>query len=1051
MSKSTVLTTLPPRVVIRASAGTGKTYRLTGHYLQLLVDGVAPRNILATTFTRKAAGEIFDRILLRLAEAAVSDANCQKLATAIDRPSLSRPKCQQLFVDTLAQLDTLQVGTLDSFFARIATALALELSLPLGWSICEPEEDVRMRREAIEAVLDTENTSDLLTLVNLLTKGEARRGVSDLVLDTVNSLYTLYRETSRDAWQKVPQLARVSSTEVAQAIDAIGQLVFDDKRFAKARAGDLAAIAVEDWDTLLSKGIAGKVAAGEWKFYGKEIQPEVIALYRTLTQHAASQLVSQVARQTEATWQLLDHFAGTYQRLQRDQRSLRFDDITQQLASGLASTSQDQWTARLGTNIEHLLLDEFQDTSLTQWRVLMPIALAMLAKHPAASLLCVGDVKQAIYGWRGGLASIFAAVKEQLPGISSEELATSYRCSQPVIDCVNHVFKQLLHHDNLETLHDAAKLWQENFPEHSTARKELSGYVALVVAPEAVDDEKAKSVTIRHAADLVARLSRQHPDRSIGVLVRKNDTVAEMMLLLRQRSVAASEEGGNALCDSAPVEIILSALRLAEHPGDSVARFHLAHSPLAASIGISADQFTDHALAAEISAKLRRNLLEQGYGNVILGWAKQLAPHCDPRDEARLSQLVEMAFQLGTTPSLRIQRLIEIIETRRISDPAATKVRVMTVHQSKGLEFDIVVLPELDEKLTGQTPMFVTGRSTPYGPVDVVCRYANKQVQQQLGKMLEALFRAQTEASVTESLCVLYVAMTRAIHAMFMVVQPSEKSSGFSKDYAGLLQATIGGGRPLAHDSIAYTIGDDSWLGEHEEPAIDADDRAIDSTVELEPAITVSLAEKASFPQRLVDRVSPSQLEGGPKVRIDYLLGPADQTALNYGLLMHAWMEQIEWIDAGPPADSSLASSPAAIGLSSTDIAKAMAQFREHLAKPATIAALSRSRYLAQFPGAQLTVLREHKFAVRDGNQLLTGSIDRAVVCRIGGKLVGAEIIDFKTDIVIDEIAIAQRTQHYTPQLQAYRRALASLFHVEESSITLALAFLRAGKVVAIT
>ncbi len=1037
----------PARVVIRASAGTGKTYRLTGHYLQLLVDGVPPRNILATTFTRKAAGEIFDRILLRLAQAALTDEACQQLAAAIARPQLTVTKCQELLTSILSQLDALQVGTLDSFFARIATSLALELSLPLGWSICEYEEDLRMRRDAIEAVLDTEKTSDLLTLVNLLFKGEARRGVSDLVLDTVNSLYSLYRETSRDAWQKIPALARVSHSDVEAAIDCLSEFPMTDKRFDKSRVESIAAIEAEDFKLFLEKGIPSKLAAGEDKFYGKEIPPPIIAIYRTLIQHAASQLVHQVAMQTEATWQLLDHFAGVYQRLQREHRSLRFDDVTQQLAAGLDSSKLAQSTSRLGTRIEHLLLDEFQDTSLTQWRVLLPIATQMLATHPASTLLCVGDVKQAIYGWRGGLASIFAAVQEQLPEIASEELATSYRCSQPVIDCVNLVFKNLLQHTSLENASEAVKKWQTTFPQHSTAKKELSGYVALHVAPAADEGETQKRLRLQYAANLIAQLAAAHPTRSLGVLVRKNDTVAEMMLLLRQRSVRASEEGGNALCDSAPVEIILSALRLAEHPADSVARFHLAHSPLGHALGFDADQYDDTGLAAEISARIRRDLLEQGYGKVVLAWARILAPHCQPRDEARLGQLVEMAYQLGNNPSLRIERLIEIIETRRVSDPAAAKVRVMTVHQAKGLEFDLVVLPELDESLTGQVPMFVTGRSSPYGPVDTVCRYANKQTQQQLGKSLVELFQTHTDAAVTESLCVMYVAMTRAIHAMYMVVDPPTKTGTLKRDYAGLLKATLTTSEVLPN-SVAFETGEETWRPDHAAIDLTLDPVPDDYASEIPTIDPIDIAKKPAFPPRLVDRVSPSELEGGPKVRMDFLLGTSDRLALARGTLIHGWMELVDWTDKPLPTDEALRASDYAASSEPAELDAMIAEFRRYLAQPAIRELLSTERY-AEHRG-ELQLLREHPFAVRDGEQLLTGSFDRVVLWSQGGKVIGAEVIDFKTDHGKDADELSSRVAFYTPQLRAYRRAIMSLYHLPESQVTLTLAFLKSGTIEAV-
>ena len=157
--------------LIRASAGTGKTYALTNRYLRLLQAGQHPDEILASTFTRKAAGEILGRVLLRLAQAATDDAKLAELQIALSHKSLTRRECLTLLARTTRQLHRLRIGTLDSFFAQLAGAFALEIGLPPGWRIAEEHEDAALRARAIEALLDNEDAGNLLTLVHALTRG----------------------------------------------------------------------------------------------------------------------------------------------------------------------------------------------------------------------------------------------------------------------------------------------------------------------------------------------------------------------------------------------------------------------------------------------------------------------------------------------------------------------------------------------------------------------------------------------------------------------------------------------------------------------------------------------------------------------------------------------------------------------------------------------------------------------------------------------------------------------------------------------------------------
>ena len=185
----------PPHLLIRASAGTGKTFQLSNRFLGLLEKEIAPDQILATTFTRKAAQEILDRILERLAREAL-EANTPPLASrpkpqqqtlfdieanieVVPDTNTSTATQQQILLGRLMrQLHRIRVSTLDSFFGQIAGSCSLELGLPPGWRMLDELEDSVLRDEAIAHVLTNDQGNALKTLLPLLTKGDANRDPS---------------------------------------------------------------------------------------------------------------------------------------------------------------------------------------------------------------------------------------------------------------------------------------------------------------------------------------------------------------------------------------------------------------------------------------------------------------------------------------------------------------------------------------------------------------------------------------------------------------------------------------------------------------------------------------------------------------------------------------------------------------------------------------------------------------------------------------------------------------------------------------------------------
>jgi ATP-dependent exoDNAse (exonuclease V) beta subunit len=1133
-----------PNTVIRASAGTGKTFQLTNRFLGLVFAGAPLDSILATTFTRKAAGEILDRVLLRLAEAALDHEKLAKLAREIQQSSLdsagvpllgtssvvgegapsestacSRAPCAAWSWHTkspglgkshLAPLDSascrhmlgqmvrhmhrLRVGTLDSFFVEIARNFSLELGLPPGWQIVDEMVDRRLRAAAVRSVLEDQSTSDVLRLMHLLTKGQAARSVSEQISLLVEDLYSYYLEAPKEAWQSLPRHKQLAPPELAEALAALEAVSLPTgKRFADARRQALEDARNEAWEDFLAKGLAAKILAGEETYYRQPIAREVVDAYQPLLRHAKAVLVGRIASQTEATQELLERFDAAYQALKLSERALRFEDITRKLGAAEVADRLDDVLYRLDVHISHLLLDEFQDTSPLQWRVLRPLARRTVRAAAGQSFFCVGDVKQAIYGWRGGVAEIFEVLDEQLEGLQRESLDRSWRSSQAVIDCVNQIFQGLAANPVAQKYAAAAQKWAGRFAEHSTVRENLPGYCSLATAPQAEEGQEQRTLTLQFAADEIVRLHRQSPGYSVGVLVRRNAAVARLIYELRQRGIEASEEGGNPLSDSPAVELVLSLLALADHPGDTIARFHLANSPLARPLGIEDHQ--DTAAASRLSLAIRQSLLTAGYGPTVYEWTRQLAPSCDRRDLGRLLQLVELTYGYEARATARVDDFVALVRQQRVESPATADVRVMTVHQAKGLQFDIVVLPELDFGLAGQPPEIVVSRPEPTAAIQRICRYVPKALRPLLPAEFAEMFDAQERHVVEESLCVLYVALTRAVHALHMIVAPAKHNERtIPGTHAGLLRAALAEGQEAPPRSILYEHGDAGWFanvaGARRVPGDSDGTRRVPATLaEQERPLVVRLAESPAQSARGLDRRSPSQLEGGPRVDLASQLRLGDASRLERGTLLHAWFQEIEWLDDARPAEELLRRIAARPEFRRLDLEKLLAEFHAALEKPAVREVLSRSTYQIPPPGTdrrlvvgeapasgypgvraigvraaraacaihasgsekqpRWQVWRERPFAIRDGDAILSGQIDRLVLLYDADQVVAADVVDYKTDALPadDPQAVEVRAEIYRPQLEAYRRAVSKLYRLAPERISARLLFVEPGVV----
>src|SRR4051794_1369127 len=242
-----------PNVVIRASAGTGKTYQLAVRFIGLLAAGARPDEILATTFTRKAAGEILDRVLSWLAVATTDTAKRAELSKKIDKP-LSAEKCRELFITMVRRLHVLRVGTLDSHFLQVATSFGHELGLPPGWSICDELADWLLRDEAIELLLTRGKLADLLTLVHSLTKGAAPRAAAGLRRDTLTSLVEMAGDAAPGAWRQTKVGQGREGHEGLERLARLAAVPVVDQRMQAARTEDQQGFLAGGWDAFICKG-----------------------------------------------------------------------------------------------------------------------------------------------------------------------------------------------------------------------------------------------------------------------------------------------------------------------------------------------------------------------------------------------------------------------------------------------------------------------------------------------------------------------------------------------------------------------------------------------------------------------------------------------------------------------------------------------------------------------------------------------------------------------------------------------------------------------------
>ncbi len=1082
----------PAFLAIRASAGSGKTFRLAHRYIRLLSEGVSPDEIVALTFTRKAAGEIFDAITGYISAACLSESAATQTTSHLGAGAPRITMCDYVTMlrRLLESIHRLHIGTIDSFAVKVVKCFPLELGIPSSFELMEGDNAATQsfRRRILDQMFAGDPTSAdrrrFLSAFEQARTGRSGKGVEAPLSDFIAAYQEHYRVLPEaDRWGE-PSAIWPNGSPWLEPVDDVNDVA---KRFLACitapglsdahhdRFSDFASAAARHtaysrWDGplryMMDKllACAGDLMSGcgtvklnrtEYDLTGDAAR-QALALMKYVI---ATELRAAMAR-TRGIYHVIDMYDTLYDEAAHREGRLTFADVQHLLTgrgmagSGAAltgsataahETSRLYIDYRLDAHLWHWLLDEFQDTSDLQWDVLGNLIDEVLQDDTGTrSFFYVGDVKQAIYGWRGGNPELFDMLLHRYPIIEQDVLQLSRRSAQPVVDTVNTVFREIPGEPDLPK--GLPGRWR--FEEHTTIHTDPETGCMMLLEPPCDGGELRPRPEDRYrlAAGLLRDIDptrRRAPGDDVApltaaVLVRTNDQGKAVVDLLRREcpNMTVIHEGRAAIKDNPVVVVLLSLVTLAGHPGNTFAWRHLQMSPINSALGN--DRHTRDAL----SRHLLRCIQAHGFEALLRDWSRRLdsVTTLDAYGRKRLGELLAAATEFDATGSRDCDEFLDFVDDYELHEQAADDaVRVMTVHQAKGLEFDVVILPELDDRLSmskARDTSFVLARdpltNQPLWALELPRRdvaMADPVLAAQLAKM--------EEDAALESLCLLYVAMTRAKRALYIVTSyPGKTASSFTQA-AFLKRQLTGGTKPTEAGGNPYNVGGSVYTCLHTA----GNQKWYESLPHLkkmpEPVVTqVVPGEAAPAAHGRLVAVRPSDADDAEK-EAARLFDPERRQRLDAAAAVHELFRLVAWDDE-VEVPIIVSQWDGGRSLDEDTRKRALHHFRTAMAHPSMRSILRR-------PDGRVTLWRERPFDVVLEDKWVTGTFDRVVIeHNTDDTPRTATIYDFKTD-EIPAAGVPQRAALYRLQMELYRRALSRILHIMPSRIRLILIFTSPG------
>ena len=951
---------------LSANAGSGKTRVLTDRVARLLLAGVDPAHVLCLTYTKAAASEMQNRLFQRLGRwAMLDDASLDAELAALgvmSAPDL--PRARTLFARALETPGGLKIQTIHAFCAGVLRRFPLEAGVPPGFAEMDDRVAATLRDEVASDIAATR--PDLVDEIGTIWSGDDLSALTKEIVARRDAFggheAARFRAclglSSGDDIEAC--MARVFTTEAVAALRALiratdGAEKTDGRVFDALSALLLDTPAPADLSVLEGLFLTGAGAAAPHTAKIGKVPTKarragmdpghadaLDRLMQTVEETRGIRLSLALLDKCVALHRFADAFLDGYDRAKAARGWLDFDDLIRRTLDLLHRPGLADWVLwKLDGGIDHVLIDEAQDTSPTQWRLIEALTAEMSAGVGASdgrrTIFVVGDPKQSIYSFQGarpeGFGRMRDTFRDRLSAADSPfqdvGLIHSFRSSWAILAAVDATVAPLPGVDT-ETVHRAfhadmpgrVDLWP---PEPGAEDEDPPPW------HDPVDRVSAASPTVRLARRLAGEVARMVAEETIpaengtsrrpigpgDVLIlvqRRNALFHEIIAALKARGLDVAGADLVRLAGELAVKDIVATLSFLALPGDDLSLAAALRSPL---FGLSeADLFglahertgtlwqafrtaDGHHAARAILDDLRGKADFQRPFDLI----QRLLVHHDGRARliARLGAEAEdgidafldqaLAFETRQVPNLTAfldWYAGEEVQTKRQAEGQGGRIRVMTVHGAKGLESPVVILPDTFREDRKQTDQIVPG---PDGLA--FWRAAKDECPAPLRQAMDAVL----DADRAERNRLLYVAMTRA-ESWLIVCGAGKKAAQPGTWYMQVRDGLVAAGAgPLDPDAEDGETGLRLSHGDWTAPPLKTHAPDADATTSL-PDWATALPP---LPDRRATPLSPSDL-GGAKA----LPGEGDETeiALLRGTRLHLLLERLPTVAPDRRADA---------------------------------------------------------------------------------------------------------------------------------------------------
>ena len=835
--------------IVQAPAGSGKTEILTQRYLRLLSTVSAPEQIVALTFTRKAASEMRERILQALQKVAQGNkpqSEHQQQTFAFAAEALNRSK--EFNWQLLDQPNRLRVMTIDSLCQALSQAIPIhDKQSPYAQISEDPQ---LLYRTAARACLNyaLENENYHSSLKNLLSHLDNRQDrlhdlLTDLLANRDQWLSSLYFAREQDKTRYEQMLTFIEQHELERFQQAI-PLAYRDELCLLARQvasieakQDSPRYALSEWfnfellDIKIAKALAALLLTSEDKLrksfdHHVGLKRGVCAdeMYNNL-KTASKELLANLDetadflealvkikilpephydaeqwQMLQALFTLLPLLAGHLQLIFNEQNEVDFSAVSQQALLALGDEEQPTDLALyLDNAIHHLLIDEFQDTSIQQYQLLTKLVQGWQIDD-GRTLFIVGDPMQSIYRFRQAEVGLFLKAQQEGIGpvqLNTLELCCNFRSTATIVNWVNQQFKTIFpaaddiesgsisFHPSVNVLAEGdnsfIKAWQ--FPNR---REEAQALVKLAVQELEANPQDEIAILVRsrnQLADIMTLLREQQiPFQGVDIeLLSKLPHLRDLWSLTQALLLPANRLAWLAFLRSPFCGLSLSDLHLIAN-FDRKKSIYYALTQLDNLTGLS----EDGRLRGQYVYKVLADALARRHQQSIVDWISstvtqlQVDKILDSTQRADLEQfwlLLERFTKEGQLPDLtQFANEFDKLYSKQVNP---SRLQVMTIHKSKGLEFDSVILPGLSTKSQNrETPLlrWLKLPSQKYGEILLVSPIKAAHHEECL--LYNYLAKLDAEKDGYELQRLLYVAATRAKKRLFLFDSREKEAKG---------------------------------------------------------------------------------------------------------------------------------------------------------------------------------------------------------------------------------------------------------------------------------